>query len=46
MAANTNVVVVTGRLTRDPEVKQLAASKSVASSELAVNGFGEKVSVP
>lgn len=44
MAANTNVVVVTGRLTRDPEVKQFNPDKSVASFSLAVNGFGDKVS--
>lgn len=43
MAANTNVVVLTGRLTRDPEAKSLG-EKTVASFGLAVNGFGDKVS--
>ena len=44
MAANTNVVVLTGRLTRDPETRQVGPEQTVASFSLAVNGYGDKVS--
>lgn len=43
MAANTNVVVLTGRLTRDPESRQVG-EKTVAQFALAVNGYADKVS--
>lgn len=43
MAANTNVVVLTGRLTRDPEARQVG-EKTVTQFGLAVNGYGDKVS--
>ena len=43
MAANTNVVTLRGRLTRDPEAKQVG-DKTVVAFSLAVNGYGEKVS--
>lgn len=43
MAANTNVWVGSGRLTRDPESRQVG-EKTVVSFGLAVNGYGDKVS--
>jgi single-strand DNA-binding protein len=43
MAADSNLVVVVGRLTRDPELKDLG-TKRVAEFGLAVNGFGDQVS--
>ena len=42
MAANTNVVVLRGRLTRDPEARQVG-DKTVVGFALAVNGYGDKV---
>src|SRR3990172_11503041 len=35
--ANVNLVVFVGRLTRDPEVRQLAGGTSVANFSIAVN---------
>lgn len=43
MAANTNIVVLRGRLTRDPEVRHVG-DKTVVALSLAVNGYGDKVS--
>jgi single-strand DNA-binding protein len=43
MAVDSNLVVVVGRLTCDPELKDLGA-KRVAEFGLAVNGFGDQVS--
>lgn len=43
MAANTNVVVLRGRLTRDPESRQVGEHTKVSFS-LAVNRYGDKVS--
>jgi len=43
MASNTNVVVVTGRLTREPESRAVGEHQ-VCRFSIAVNGFGEKVS--
>lgn len=40
---NTNIIVLTGRLTRDAELKYTQSGKAVASFGLAVNdGFGDK----
>ena len=36
-----NQVVLTGRLTKDPELKQTSSDKSVASFTLAVDKYGE-----
>jgi single-strand DNA-binding protein len=46
MAINTNVVVLCGRLTRDPELRYTPTGKSVASFSIAVNAsFNGKESV-
>ncbi len=37
--ADLNVISVTGRLTRDPELRATASGKSVCSFRIAVNGF-------
>lgn len=40
---STNVVVISGRLGKDPEVKQTNGGKSVCSFSIAVDsGFGDK----
>lgn len=36
--ADTNVVVLNGRLTRDPELKSLPSGSSVCNMRIAVNG--------
>lgn len=40
MAADTNVVVLIGRLTRDPELRHTSGGQAVCSMRLAVNGRG------
>lgn len=42
--ANTNVTVISGRLTKDIEVRTTTTGKEVANGTLAVNGFNEEVS--
>lgn len=42
--ANTNVTVLSGRLTKDIEVRTTTSGKEVANGTLAVNGFNEEVS--
>lgn len=42
--ANTNVTVISGRLTKDIELRTTNSGKEVASGTLAVNGFNEEVS--
>lgn len=41
MAADTNVVVLVGRLTRDPEVRVAGSGSSVANLRLAVTSRGK-----
>lgn len=42
--ANTNVTVLSGRLTKDIELRTTTSGKEVANGTLAVNGFNEEVS--
>lgn len=42
--ANTNVTVLSGRLTKDIELRTTTSGKEVANGTLAVNGFNEQVS--
>ena len=39
MASDTNVVILVGRLTRDPELRALPSGSSVCQLGIAVNGF-------
>jgi len=40
MAANTNKVILTGRLAQDPDVRYTQTGKAVTTFTLAVNRFG------
>lgn len=43
MSRDTNIIVISGRLTRDPELKYTKESKSVCSFSIACNDSDEKV---
>lgn len=43
MAQSFNKVILIGRLTKDPESREISSDKRVATFSMAVDGYGEKV---
>ena len=43
MARDTNIIVISGRLTRDPEIRYTKESKAVCNFSIACNDSDEKV---